>query len=71
MDHEKARNDAHSDAPHAKRADGQDEKPYQLDKIDKSKLGLLTPGTIKVGTLSDAPPSIFIDKAGNFTGFDM
>ncbi len=41
-----------------------------LDKIDKSKLGLLTPGTIKVGTLSDAPPSIFIDKAGNFTGFD-
>ncbi|WP_426298718.1 substrate-binding periplasmic protein [Arthrobacter sp. R-11] len=41
-----------------------------LDKIDKSKLGLLTDGTIKVGTLSDAPPSIFIDKSGNFTGFD-
>ena len=41
-----------------------------LDKIDTSKLGLLTDGTIKVGTLSDAPPSIFIDKSGNFTGFD-
>ncbi|MCZ9881062.1 ABC transporter substrate-binding protein [Arthrobacter sp. B2a2-09] len=41
-----------------------------LDKIDKSKLGLITEGTIKVGTLSDAPPNIFIDKNGNFTGYD-
>ncbi|AMM33343.1 Putative ABC transporter substrate-binding/permease protein [Sinomonas atrocyanea] len=41
-----------------------------LDKIDKSKLGLITPGTIKVGTLSDAPPNIFIDSSGNFTGYD-
>ncbi|MDP5227182.1 MULTISPECIES: ABC transporter substrate-binding protein [Arthrobacter] len=41
-----------------------------LDKIDKSKLGLITSGTLTVGTLSDAPPSIFIDKSGNFTGFD-
>ncbi|MCX2746436.1 ABC transporter substrate-binding protein [Arthrobacter sp. MI7-26] len=41
-----------------------------LDKIDKSKLGLITDGTIKVGTLSDAPPNIFIDKDGNFTGYD-
>jgi polar amino acid transport system substrate-binding protein len=41
-----------------------------LDKIDKSKLGLITPGTLKVGTLSDAPPNIFIDKDGNFTGYD-
>ncbi|MFJ3956391.1 substrate-binding periplasmic protein [Arthrobacter sp. NPDC090010] len=41
-----------------------------LDKIEKDKLGLLTPGTLTVGTLSDAPPSIFIDKSGNFTGFD-
>ncbi|OFI39885.1 amino acid ABC transporter [Arthrobacter sp. SW1] len=40
-----------------------------LDKIDKSKLGLITDGTIKVGTLSDAPPNIFI-KDGKFTGFD-
>jgi polar amino acid transport system substrate-binding protein len=41
-----------------------------LDKIDTSKLGLITPGTITVGTLSDAPPNIFIDKNGNFTGYD-
>lgn len=41
-----------------------------LDKIDISKLGLITPGTITVGTLSDAPPNIFIDKDGKFTGYD-
>ncbi len=41
-----------------------------LDAIDKSKLGLIVPGTITVGTLSDAPPNIFIDKDGKFTGFD-
>jgi polar amino acid transport system substrate-binding protein len=41
-----------------------------LDKIDTSKLGLITPGTLKVGTLSDAPPNIFIDKDGKFTGYD-
>ncbi|HEY8295614.1 MAG TPA: ABC transporter substrate-binding protein [Micrococcaceae bacterium] len=41
-----------------------------LDKIDKSKLGLITDGTLHVGTLSDAPPNIFIDKSGKFTGFD-
>jgi polar amino acid transport system substrate-binding protein len=41
-----------------------------LDKIDKSALGLITPGTITVGTLSDAPPNIFIDKTGKFTGYD-
>lgn len=41
-----------------------------VDKIDTSKLGLITAGTIKVGTLSDAPPNIFIDKDGSFTGYD-
>ncbi|MBT1002947.1 ABC transporter substrate-binding protein [Paenarthrobacter sp. DKR-5] len=41
-----------------------------LDKIDKTKLGLISDGTLNVGTLSDAPPNIFIDKSGNFTGFD-
>lgn len=40
-----------------------------LDKIDKSALGLITPDTLHVGTLSDAPPNIFI-KDGEFTGFD-
>jgi polar amino acid transport system substrate-binding protein len=41
-----------------------------LDKIDKTKLNLIVPGTITVGTLSDAPPNIFIDKDGKFTGYD-
>ncbi|TJZ80142.1 amino acid ABC transporter substrate-binding protein [Rhodococcus oryzae] len=41
-----------------------------LDQIDKSKLGLIKPDTLYVGTLSDAPPNIFIDASGNFTGFD-
>jgi polar amino acid transport system substrate-binding protein len=41
-----------------------------LDKIDKAALGLITPGTLTVGTLSDAPPNIFIDKSGKFTGYD-
>ena len=41
-----------------------------LDSIDISKLGLGTPGTLTVGTLSDAPPSICINAAGQFTGFD-
>ncbi|WP_077490026.1 ABC transporter substrate-binding protein [Sinomonas mesophila] len=41
-----------------------------IGEVDTSKLGLLTPGTIKVGTLSDAPPNIFIDNSGNFTGYD-
>ncbi|HKU34855.1 MAG TPA: ABC transporter substrate-binding protein [Paenarthrobacter sp.] len=41
-----------------------------IDKIDKSKLGLITDGTLRVGTLSDAPPNIFIDPSGKFTGYD-
>ncbi|MFQ4147100.1 ABC transporter substrate-binding protein [Arthrobacter sp. LAPM80] len=41
-----------------------------LDKINKADLGLIVPGTITVGTLSDAPPNIFLDKNGKFTGFD-
>src|SRR6478735_12654475 len=41
-----------------------------LDKIDKSKLGLISDGTLTVGTLSDAPPNIYIDQSGKFTGYD-
>lgn len=41
-----------------------------LASIDVDALRLSTPGTLTVGTLSDAPPSICIDSAGNFTGFD-
>ena len=41
-----------------------------IDKIDKSKLGLNTEGKLEVGTLSDAPPNIFLDPSGKFTGYD-
>lgn len=57
-------------------ATGPDEDRYTtatvqpLDSIDVTALGLSVPGTLTVGTLSDAPPSICIDSAGQFTGFD-
>lgn len=41
-----------------------------LDSVDVNALGLSQPGTLTVGTLSDAPPSICIDSSGQFTGFD-
>ncbi len=41
-----------------------------LDSVDLAALQLGTPGTLTVGTLSDAPPSICINAAGQFTGFD-
>lgn len=41
-----------------------------LNMIRAENLGLGTPGVLTVGTLSDAPPSICINSAGQFTGFD-
>lgn len=41
-----------------------------LNAVNVNALGLSVPGTLTVGTLSDAPPSICIDTAGQFTGFD-
>ncbi len=41
-----------------------------LDAVDLGALRLITPGTLTVGTLSDAPPSICINSKGQFTGFD-
>jgi len=41
-----------------------------LASVNRAALGLITPGVLTVGTLSDAPPSICIDSAGQFTGFD-
>jgi polar amino acid transport system substrate-binding protein len=41
-----------------------------LSAVDVNALGLSQPGTLTVGTLSDAPPSICINSAGQFTGFD-
>lgn len=57
-------------------AKGPDEDRYTtatvvpLDSVDVGALGLSTPGALTVGTLSDAPPSICINSAGQFTGFD-
>lgn len=41
-----------------------------LSDIDTSKLNLVKPGTLTVGTLSDAPPSICVNSNNVFTGFD-
>ncbi|OLT85687.1 ABC transporter substrate-binding protein/permease [Mycobacterium syngnathidarum] len=41
-----------------------------VDMVRAENLGLGTPGVLTVGTLSDAPPSICINSAGQFTGFD-
>src|SRR4051795_11895619 len=41
-----------------------------LTAVDVNALGLSVPGTLTIGTLSDAPPSICIDSTGQFTGFD-
>ncbi|KNC18685.1 amino acid ABC transporter [Arthrobacter sp. RIT-PI-e] len=40
-----------------------------VDEIDVAGLDLITDGTLRVGTLSDAPPNIFIED-GVFTGYD-
>jgi polar amino acid transport system substrate-binding protein len=60
----------------AKAATGPDADKYTtatvepLSAVDVNALGLGVPGTLTVGTLSDAPPSICINSAGQFTGFD-
>ena len=41
-----------------------------LASVDVNALRLIQPGTLTVGTLSDAPPSVCINAQGQFTGFD-
>ncbi len=41
-----------------------------LNGVDVGALGLSTPGVLTVGTLSDAPPNVCVNSAGEFTGFD-
>ncbi|AOW94002.1 amino acid ABC transporter permease [Rhodococcus sp. WMMA185] len=41
-----------------------------LDQIDTSRLNLITPGVLTVGTMTDAPPSICINSDNQFTGYD-
>ncbi|HUM00485.1 MAG TPA: ABC transporter substrate-binding protein/permease, partial [Mycobacterium sp.] len=60
----------------AKAAKGPDEDRYTtaniepLSAVNVGELGLGTPDKLLVGTLSDAPPSVCINSAGQFTGFD-
>jgi polar amino acid transport system substrate-binding protein len=60
----------------AKAAKGPGEDKYTtataepLSAVHVNTLGLGTPGTLVVGTLSDAPPSACINSRGQFTGFD-
>jgi polar amino acid transport system substrate-binding protein len=41
-----------------------------LSSVNKDALGLGRPGTLMVGTLSDAPPNICVTPTGQFSGFD-
>ncbi|MGH3632915.1 MAG: ABC transporter substrate-binding protein/permease [Mycobacterium sp.] len=41
-----------------------------LSSVDINELGLLTPGTLTIGTLSQAPPTSCVDPGGRYTGFD-
>jgi polar amino acid transport system substrate-binding protein len=41
-----------------------------LSAVNIGTLGLGAPGVLTVGTLSDAPPNICVNSAGEFTGFD-
>jgi polar amino acid transport system substrate-binding protein len=41
-----------------------------LSSVDIGALGLHTPGTLTVGTLSQSPPTSCINSAGHYTGYD-
>jgi polar amino acid transport system substrate-binding protein len=41
-----------------------------LSSVDVGALGLHTPGTLTVGTLSQAPPTSCLSSTGHYTGFD-
>ncbi len=41
-----------------------------LTSVNIGRLGLNTPSTLTVGTLSQAPPNSCVNAAGQFTGFD-
>ncbi len=44
-------------------------KPLRSIKTDE--LDLVKPGVLTVATLSNVPPTMFIDETGTFTGFDL
>ncbi|GFG73791.1 ABC transporter substrate-binding protein/permease [Mycobacterium botniense] len=54
--------------PHEDKYTTAEVKP--LSSVDIGALGLRTPGTLTVGTLSQAPPTTCVNATGQFTGFD-
>ncbi len=42
----------------------------QLTDVNINALGLSTPGTLTVATLTQSPPNVCLNGAGRFTGFD-
>jgi polar amino acid transport system substrate-binding protein len=59
---------ATANRPHEDKYTTADVEP--LDSVDIGALGLRTPGTLTVVTLSQAPPTSCINSTGRFTGFD-
>ncbi|WP_343600280.1 ABC transporter substrate-binding protein/permease [Mycobacterium sp.] len=59
---------ATANRPHEDKYTTADVEP--LDSIDTGALSLLTPGTLTVATLSQAPPTTCVNPSGRFTGFD-
>lgn len=59
---------ATANRPHEDKYTTADVEP--LRSVDTGRLGLTTPGTLTVATLSQAPPTSCIDARGRFTGFD-
>jgi polar amino acid transport system substrate-binding protein len=59
---------ATANRPHEDKYKTADVEP--VASVDIGALGLSTPGTLTVGTLSQAPPTSCINPSGRFTGFD-
>jgi polar amino acid transport system substrate-binding protein len=59
---------ATANRPHEDKYTTADVEP--LSSVDTGALGLQTPGTLTVGTLSQAPPTSCLSPGGQYTGFD-
>ena len=59
---------ATANRPHEDKYTTADVEP--LSSVDTGALGLQTPGTLTVGTLSQAPPTSCLSPGGHYTGFD-
>jgi polar amino acid transport system substrate-binding protein len=59
---------ATANRPHEDKYTTADVEP--LSSVDIGALGLSTPGTLRVATLTQNPPTACINSSGRFTGFD-